>query len=87
MAWADATDLIVLAGPSGNVPLAPYRISQDAFKVIAEGEANNWDAVALTVSLATQASIVVGRDRQTWRDSGSQWVAYLDDVRAIAYPG
>ncbi|HEY5845512.1 MAG TPA: LpqB family beta-propeller domain-containing protein [Microlunatus sp.] len=87
VAWANATDLIVLAGPSGNVPLAPYRIRQDALTVIAEGEANNWDAVALTVSLATQASIVVGRDQQTWRDSGSQWVAYLDGVRAIAYPG
>ena len=87
VAWADATNLIVLAGAAGNVPLAPYRVSQDAFKVTAEGEPNNWDAVGLTVSLQTQASIVIGRDGQTWRDGGSQWVAYLDDVRAIAYPG
>lgn len=87
VAWADATNLIVLAGAAGNVPLAPYRVSQDAFAITAEGEPNNWDAVGLTVSLQTQASIVIGRDGQTWRDGGSQWVAYLDGVRAIAYPG
>ncbi len=87
VAWADATNLIVLAGAAGNVPLAPYRVSQDAFKVTAEGEPNNWDAVGFTVSLQTQASIVIGRNGQTWRDGGSQWVPYLNDVRAIAYPG
>ena len=85
--WADATNLIALAGAAGNVPLAPYRVSQDAFTVTAEGEPNNWDAVGLTVSLQTRASIVIGRDGKTWRDGGSQWVAYLDNVRAIAYPG
>ena len=85
--WADGTNLIVLAGPRGTAPLAPYRVSEDAFQVSAEGEATNWDAVGITVSLQNQAVIVIGRDGQTWRDAGTQWVEYLDRVRAIAFPG
>jgi hypothetical protein len=87
VAWADATNMVVLAGESGNVPLAPYRVSQDASQVGVEGEPNNWVAIGLTVSLQTQTAIVHGRDGQTWRDGGTQWVPYLKDVRAIAYPG
>lgn len=85
--WADATNLMVLAGPKGTAPLAPYRVSEDAFRVSAEGEATNWDAVGIAVSLQTQSAIVIGRDGQTWRDGGTQWVQYLDQVRAIAFPG
>ena len=85
--WADATTLVSLAGPRGTTPLAPYRITEDAFEAGPEGEANNWDAVAITVSLRSQAAIVLSRDGQTWRDGGTQWVEYLDKVRAITYPG
>ncbi len=85
--WADGTNLLVLAGPRGTAPLAPYRVSEDAFQVSAEGEATNWDAVGLTVSVQNQSAIVIGRNGQTWRDAGTQWVEYLDRVRAIAFPG
>lgn len=85
--WADATNLMVLAGPRGTAPLAPYRVSEDAFKATAEGQAADWDAVTLAVSLQTQSAVVVGRNGQTWRDAGTQWVQYLDEVRAMAYPG
>jgi Lipoprotein LpqB beta-propeller domain/Sporulation and spore germination len=87
VAWADATNMLLLGGAAGNVASTPYRVSQDASQITAQGEANNWDAVALTVSLATQNSIVVGRKGQTWQDSGLEWLEYLDGVKAIAYPG
>lgn len=87
VAWADATNLLVLAGAAGNVPLTPHRIRQDASRITPEGQASNWDAVSVTVSIATQAAIVLGRSRQTWRDGGSEWLPYLKDVDAIAYPG
>ncbi len=85
--WSDSTDMIVLGGPSVSVPLTPYRVTQDAFKITAEGETNNWDAVGLAVSLRTQNGIIIGRDGHTWRDAGTQWVSFLDRVRALAYPG
>jgi hypothetical protein len=87
LSWADATDLVVLGGASDDVAILPYLVSQDAFKITPEGESTNWNAVGLTVSLRTRTGIIVGGDRQTWRDAGTQWVPYLDDVVAIAYPG
>lgn len=87
VAWADATTLVTLAGPRGTAPLAPYRVDQDALEVTAEGEATNWDAVGIAVSLQTESAVVIGRNGQTWRNSGTEWVTYLDRVRAIAFPG
>ncbi len=87
LGWTDATNVILLGGPRGTAPLAPYRVSQDAYTATEEGEANSWDAVAVTVSLQNQSVIVMGRNGMTWRDGGTQWVEYLDRVRAIAFPG
>jgi hypothetical protein len=34
-----------------------------------------------------QTTIVVGQDKKTWRYDGSQWLPFVDDIDAIAYPG
>ena len=87
LSWVDATDLLVLGAASKTASLQPFRISQDASRIISEGESSNWDPVELTVLLGSQAAIVVGRNRQTYRDEGNQWAPYVEDVSTIAYPG
>ena len=87
LSWVDATDLLVLGAASKTATLQPFRISQDASRIISEGESTNWDPVELTVLLGSQAAIVVGRNRQTYRDEGNQWAPYVDKVSTIAYPG
>jgi hypothetical protein len=87
LSWADATDLLVLGSASTTASLQPYRISQDASRIISEGESTNWDPVELTVLLGSQAAIVIGRNGQTYRDEGSQWTPFVDGMSTIAYPG
>jgi hypothetical protein len=87
LSWVDATDLLVLGAASKTATLQPFRISQDASRINSEGESTNWDPVELTVLLGSQAAIVVGRNRQTYRDEGNQWAPYVDKVSTIAYPG
>jgi hypothetical protein len=88
LSWVDATDLLVLGAASKTASLQPFRISQDASRIISEGESTNWDPVELTVLLGSQAAIVIGRNGQTYRDEGNQWAPYLDTtVSTIAYPG
>ncbi len=56
--------------------------------MIAEGgEPANWEARQLTVLSRPQTAVVVGRGNQTWRDRGSEWLPFLPDVTAVAYPG
>jgi hypothetical protein len=87
VAWIDATELLVLGSQSASVALRPFRISQDASSITAEGESTNWEAIELAVLLPKQTVIAVTRSGQTHRDQGSQWTPFLDKVSTVAYPG
>ena len=66
---------------------APFRVVEDASRITPKGESENWDAVELAVLPRTQTAIIVGRDGQTWKDDGSQWLPFVDKISTIAYPG
>jgi len=91
VAWLDPTELLVLGVAPGESAFAPYRVVEDASRITAEGESPNSDAVELAVLPRTQTAIIVGRNGNTWRDDGSQWLPFLDDkdakVSTIAYAG
>jgi hypothetical protein len=47
-----------------------------------------WDAQELTVLSRPQTTVVVGARGSTWRNSGNQWLPFLEDnVKTITYPG
>jgi hypothetical protein len=89
VAWLDATELLVLGAVPGESAFAPYRVVEDASRITAEGESPASDAFELAVLPQTQTAIIVGRNGNTWRDNGSQWLPFLDDkdqkVSTIAY--
>lgn len=87
VAWIDATDLLVLGSPYPSVALQPFRMSQDASSMTAEGESANWDGRELAVLLPKQTVIAMDRNGQAYRDSGSEWTRFLGKVSTIAYPG
>jgi hypothetical protein len=87
VAWIDATDLLVLGSPFTSVAPQPFRMSQDASSIIAEGEATNWDAKELAVLLPKQTVIALDQNGQTYRDGGSEWTPFLSKVSTIAYAG
>ncbi len=87
VAWLDATELLVLGAARGESAIAPYRVVEDASRITPEGESPNSDAVELAVLPQTQTAIIVGSNGKTWRDTGSQWLPFLDQavVRTVAY--
>jgi hypothetical protein len=88
VAWLDATEMLLLGAASEEADLGPVRVTADASRIIAEsGEPATWDPRELTVLFRPQTTVVVGADGQTWRDNGSQWLPFLDNVKTIAYPG
>lgn len=87
VAWIDPNDLLVLGAASKGGPIAPFRIAENASQISDEGAADEWAPVELTVLLRTQTAIILGEDGQTWKDDGSNWVAYVDKITALAYPG
>jgi hypothetical protein len=87
VAWLDATELLVLGVADPGTAFAPFRVVEDASRITPEGEPENWDAVALAVLPQTQTAIIIGGKGHTWRDNGSQWLQFVDNVRTIAYPG
>jgi hypothetical protein len=87
VAWLDATELMVLGAADSDSASAPFRVVEDASRITPEGEPENWDAVQLAVLPRTQTAIVIGRNGDTWKDDGSQWLPFVDHVRTIAYPG
>ncbi len=90
VAWLDATELLVLGAADSNTAYAPFRVVEDASRITKEGEPENWNAVELAVLPRTQTAIIVGSADgvgQTWKDSGSQWVPFVDKMSTIAYPG
>jgi len=88
VAWIDPNDLLVLGAPNNDAAIAPFRVTEDASQITSEGESDNWDAVEVTVLLRTQTAIIRGgRAGRTWRYDGTNWVAYVDKITALAYPG
>ena len=88
LAWLDANELLLLGAASEEAALAPVRVTADASQVSAEGGGPaSWDPKQLTVLFRPQTTIVVGGDDTTWQDDGSQWLPFLDNISAIAYPG
>jgi len=88
VAWIDPNDLLVLGAPNHDAAIAPFRVTEDASQITSAGESDNWDAVEVTVLLRTQTAIIRGgRAGRTWRYDGSNWVAYVDKITALAYPG
>ncbi|HEY5821650.1 MAG TPA: LpqB family beta-propeller domain-containing protein [Propionibacteriaceae bacterium] len=87
VAWLDATHLLVLGAVTADASLGPVEINQDASQITAQGQANQWDAVEVTVLLRTQTALVVGRGGQTYKDDGNQWQPFLDNIKTLAYPG
>jgi Lipoprotein LpqB beta-propeller domain/Sporulation and spore germination len=87
VAWLDATELMVLGVVDRGTAYAPFRVVEDASRITPEGEPENWEAVELAVLPRTQTAIIIGRKGHTWKDNGSQWLQFVDNVRTIAYPG
>lgn len=87
VAWADATNLLVLAGSGEDTPYALTRIRMDASAARSESAAADWDPVEVTVLLRTETAVVRTRDGQVYRDEGQQWSPLLSRVTAVAYPG
>jgi Lipoprotein LpqB beta-propeller domain/Sporulation and spore germination len=88
VAWLDATELLVLGAAGADTAFAPFRVVADGSRIDPEGEPENWDAVELAVLPSTQTAIIRGKDGQTWKyDGSSQWLPFVKDISAIAYPG
>jgi hypothetical protein len=87
VAWLDATDLLVLGANAADTAFAPVRVVQDASQITAQGEPENWNAVGLAVSPRRPIAIIIGQKGQTWRDTGNQWLPFLNGVSTVAYPG
>ena len=88
VAWLDANELLLLGATAKDAAMAPVRVTADASRITAEGgEPANWEARQITMLRRPQTTIVVGQDKKTWRYDGSQWLPFVDDIDAIAYPG
>lgn len=87
LGWLDATHLVVLGAANADAAYGPVEISEDASEISAENQANQWDAVGLTVLLRTQTTVIVGAKGQTYKDDGNRWQPYLDQILFAAYPG
>jgi hypothetical protein len=87
VAWLDGNELLVLGTTYNDSAHTPYRVVEDASRITAEGEPQNWDANELAVLPGTQTVIIVGRTGQTWKDDGSRWLPFLKGVSTVAYPG
>ncbi len=85
--WLDATHLLVLGAATAKGAPGPYSVSEDASTITDQGEALAWDPVEVAVLLRTQSAIVLSRNGQTWRDTGSTWAPFVKGVDAVAYPG
>jgi hypothetical protein len=85
--WIDATHLLVLGSATAKDPSGPYAVSEDASTITDQGEALSWAPVEVAVLLRTQSAIVRSSDGRTWRDQGTTWAPFVDDVQAVAYPG
>ena len=85
--WLDATHLLALGSATGKEPAGPYAVSEDASTITDQGEALSWNPVSLAVLLRTQSAIVLSGNGQTWRDQGTTWVPFVNQVQAVAYPG
>lgn len=87
VAWLDANELLLLGTTDEDAPRVPVRVVADASEVIAEAGEPGWNVDRLTVLPRQQSVVVVGTKGRSWRDDGSRWLPYLDEVQAVAYAG
>jgi hypothetical protein len=87
VAWLDANELLLLGTTDEDAPQVPVRVVADASEVVAEAGEPGWNADQLTVLPRQQSVVVVGTQDRAWRDDGSRWRPYLEDVEAVAYAG
>ena len=90
VAWLDATELLVLGAADSNTALRAVPGRRGCLAYHQEGEPEDWNAAELAVLPRTQTAIIVGTADgvgQTWKDNGSQWVPFVDNISTIAYPG
>ena len=86
VAWLDANELLLLGTPSNGAAQVPIRVAADASQVIVEAGEDTWNARQLTILHRPQTAIVVGADH-AWRDNGTRWDPFLDDIGTVAYAG
>ena len=87
VSWLDATHLLVLGSATAKEAAGPYAVSEDASTITDQSEPLSWDPVDVAVLLRTQSAIIRSSDGKTWRDQGTTWAPFVDDVQAVAYPG
>jgi len=87
VSWLDATHLLVLGASTAKEAPGPYAVSEDASTISDQGEALAWDPVEVAVLLRTQSAIIRSKNGQTWRDTGTTWTPFVNEVQAVAYPG
>ncbi|MET0695564.1 MAG: LpqB family beta-propeller domain-containing protein [Propionibacteriaceae bacterium] len=90
--WLNATELLVLGRTAANATVLPYRVSEDASQVTPPIEPNNLSdklgAFELTIRAGTpETSVIIGRNRQSFKDDGSQWLSFVDGYNTMAFPG
>ena len=80
--------MLVLGAEGANTAYTPYRVVQDASRITAQGNSENWNAKELAVSPRRQTAIIVGNQGHTWKDNGNQWMLFLPNKSStVAYPG
>ena len=92
MIWVEpacwtSTKLVLLGAPEEDGPYVPVRVVADASEVTAEAGESGWSVQQLTVLPRNQSVLVVGAKGLAWRNDGTRWLRYLEDVQAVAYAG
>jgi hypothetical protein len=88
VAWLDANELLLLGASAKDRRRVAVRVTSDASRISAEGgEPATWEAAELSVLTRPQTAVVLGRRGQAWRNTGSEWLPFLEGVSAVAYPG
>lgn len=88
VAWLDAGELLALGAPNKEAAPTPIRVAADGSRIASvSDQPPAWDAQELTVLSRPQTTVVVGARGRTWRNSGNQWLPFVDDVKTITYPG
>lgn len=86
VAWLDANELLLLGTPSTGAGPVPIRVAVDASRITVEAGLPDWNADQLTVLHRPQTAIVIGDDH-AWRDNGTRWSSFLEDIDTVAYAG
>jgi len=87
IAWLDATELLVLGAADSTIAFAPFRVVDDASRITAQGNRENWDPAELAVSPWRQTAVIVDGSGHTWKYDGSLWLPFIkDQVQTVSDP-